>query len=293
MIIQIENLHHTYMEGTPFETKVLHGVNLEVKEGELVAIIGPTRSGKSTLVQYMNALFLPKTGRVVIDGHDTSKKTVDVRKVRQTVGLVFQYPEHQLFQETVGKDVAFGPKVCGIPKEEIDDRVSEALDAVGLEPKVFKNRYIFALSGGQKRRAAIAGVLALQPKVMVFDDPTAGLDPKGREEILGTIRRVHEKQGLTVILVSNNLEDVARMAKRVVVLSEGKVVLEGSPHEVFSKVEVMRQIGLGLLQTVEIMSRLKERGFNVPLDSLDADETARRIFEYKQAMKGGSAGGAV
>lgn len=278
MLITINNLEHTYMEGTPFESKVLHGVSLEVKEGEVLGIIGPAQSGKSTLIQYFNGLFTPKrSGTVIVDGIDTSAKDADMKALRQKVGLVFQYPEHQLFRETVGKDVAFGPECLKLSKEETERRVREAIKAVGLDPEVFYNRYIFAMSGGQKRRVAVAGVLALNPNVMVFDDPTAGLDPRGRQEILDTIINLHEKQGLTVIFVSNSLEDVFRVVDRVAVISQGRVAATGTPREILSDVALLERTGLGMMQTVEVFKELRDRGWELDPKALAVGEAAEEI----------------
>ncbi len=278
MLIKVRGLEHSYMEGTPFENQVLYGVDLDIEEGEMVGLIGPTQSGKSTLIQYLNGLFIPKIGEVVVDGIDVREQRSRLRKLRQKVGLVFQYPEHQLFEETVGKDVAFGPKNLGLPEDEVRRRVDSALEAVGLDPEVFRDRYIFALSGGQKRRVAIAGVLALNPRVMIFDDPTAGLDPRGREEILATIKKLHSEQDLTVIFVSNSLEDIARLVDRLIVLAQGKVIMSGTPREVFSQVKKMREIGMGILQTVDVMSRLRDRGWDVATTALTVEEACDEIL---------------
>jgi energy-coupling factor transport system ATP-binding protein len=278
MLITIRGLEHTYMEGTPFESKVLHGVDLDIQEGEIFGIIGPAQSGKSTIVQYLNGLFIPKkTGQVIVDGIDTAVKGIDMKTLRQKVGLVFQYPEQQLFRETVGKDVAFGPDCLKLSKEETEERVREAISAVGLDLEIFYHRYIFAMSGGQKRRAAIAGVLALRPKVMVFDDPTAGLDPQGRTEILATIDRLHSEQGITVIFVSNSLEDVYRVVDRVAVISEGRVAAVGTPREILSDVGLMNGVGLGMMQTVQVLHHLRTLGWPVEISALGVEEAAREI----------------
>ncbi len=279
MLITVENLHHTYMEGTPFASKVLHGVDLEVKEGEVLGIIGPAQSGKSTLIQYFNGLFVPKEGcgRVVVDGIDLSAKGADMKALRQKVGLVFQYPEQQLFRETVGLDVSFGPENLKLPKDEVESRVRTALKAVGLDPEIYYYRYVFALSGGQKRRAAIAGVMALNPKVMIFDDPTAGLDPRGRQEILDTIVTLHREQNLTVIFVSNSMEDVFRVVDRVVVLSEGRVAACGAPRDVLADVDMLKRVGLGLMQTVEVLKALRDKGWDVDLHALAVEDAAEEI----------------
>lgn len=297
MLITIKNLEHTYMEGTPFATKVLHGVDLEVAEGEVLGIVGPAQSGKSTLIQYLNGLFVPKrTDTVIVDGIDTAAKGADMKALRQKVGLVFQYPEHQLFRETVGQDVAFGPQCLKVPPEETERRVREAIQAVGLDPEVFYNRYIFAMSGGQKRRVAIAGVLALNPKVMVFDDPTAGLDPRGRQEILDTIVNLHKQQGMTVVFVSNSLEDVYRVVDRVVVISGGRVAATGTPLEIFSDVELLLRTDLGMMQTVEVLKELRARGWDLDPRALAVNDAAAeiaRVAAHRASGKGATQGGTL
>lgn len=291
MLIEINGLEHTYMEGTPFQQKVLHGVSLAIAPGEIVGIIGPAQSGKSTLIQYFNGLFVPRrTGCVLIDGIDTGVKGVPMKTLRQRVGLVFQYAEHQLFRDTVGKDVAFGPECLKLSEEETRGRVLAALAAVGLDPDIFLKRYVFAMSGGQKRRAAIAGVLALSPKVMVFDDPTAGLDPRGREEILDTIHRLHREQGLTVVFVSNNLDDVYRVVDRLVMLHEGRVVATGTPREILADFDLLSRVDLGAMQTVEVLHALRVRGWDVDLSALGVEEAAQEIVRaLDRAGKGGGA----
>ncbi len=274
--IEVAGLEHTYLRGTPFASKVLHGVDLTIERGELVGLVGPSRSGKSTLVQYLNGLLRPEAGRVVVDGIDTAR-IKDLRVLHQRVGLVFQYPEDQLFADTVSEDVAFGPRNAGLEGHELRARVTGALAAVGLEPGTFWERDIHALSGGQKRRAAIAGVLALQPEVLVLDDPVAGLDPKGRDEILAWVSELHRSEGRTTVLISNNLEDIAPLLQRVLVMDEGKIVAQGEPQEVFADLELMRATKLGLLPTVELMQRLRDRGYDVPLGVLTPAHAARVI----------------
>lgn len=279
MPIQVKGLEHTYLAGTPFAAKALHGVDLRIEDGEFLGLIGPTHAGKSTLSQFLNGLFLPKTGQVLVDGVDTRAANANLLAIRQKVGVVFQYPEYQLFAETVGKDIAYGPKNLGLPIPEVKQRVERALLDVGLDPDIYWDRYIFALSGGQKRRVAIAGVLALQPKVLILDDPTAGLDPRGREEILNTVRRLHEGSGTTIILISSNLEDVAALAHRVVVMDRGRIVASGPTREIFTQIELMKRIGLGVLPTVALMDGLRARGYQAPLDALTPDEAAAVIME--------------
>jgi energy-coupling factor transport system ATP-binding protein len=289
MSIVVEHLNHRYKAGTPFEKKVLFDVNLEIKDGEFVGLIGPTQSGKTTLAQHFNGLFIPKEGRVLVDGHDLSDKATDIVAIRHQVGYVFQNPENQLFKETVGEDIAFAPVNQKCSKEETDRRVRESMDLVGLKYDIFFKRDIFALSGGQKRRAAIAGVLAGHPRVLVLDDPTAGLDPRGREEILEVIGRLHRKKEMTIVFISNTMEDVARMAKRIVVMNEGRIFADGTTRSIFSESERLRQIGLGIPETIEIMQKLVFRGLHVPTDTLTVEETIDAIAAG-MADRGGDKG---
>ena len=282
-LVEVRALHHTFLAGTPFASTVLHGVDLDVDAGELLGIVGPSQAGKSTLAQFLNGLLTPQRGSVVVDGVDTGRRGADLGGLRRRVGLVFQYPEHQLFAETVGDDVAFGPTNLGLGTDEIDARVDAALEAVALDPSVYRDRYVTALSGGQKRRAAIAGVLALEPEILVLDDPIAGLDPRGRDDILGWVRRLHADRGLTVVLISNSLEEIAPLLQRVVVLAGGRIVASGEPGEVFADADLLRSLGLGSLPTVELMAAVRAGGLNVPLGVLDVDEAARVLAEALSA----------
>lgn len=277
MSIVAEDLYHTYMAGTPFENEVLHGINLTIEDGEMVGIIGPTQSGKSTLVQFFNALYVPVRGRVLVNEVDTREKKANLRDLRKQVGLVFQYPEYQLFEETVAKDVAFGPKSMGIGQQELREIVKKSLEAVGLPPEDFFYRYIFALSGGQKRRTAIAGVLALNPRVLILDDPTAGLDPQGREEILAEIKRFHSELGLTVIFVSNNMEDVVRLVDRLVVMYDGRIVADGPTREVITSQDLVNRYGLRAPQLVEAVWQLRAGGLEIRPDIISLDEFESEI----------------
>lgn len=277
MPIELQGVTHTYNQGTVLQATAIEDVNLTIDDGDFVGLIGPTGSGKSTLVQHLNGLLKPTSGRVLVDGVDITARGADLRSVRQKVGIIFQYPEHQLFDETVEADVAFGPRNLGLTKEEIDRRVADALTAVGLDDATAK-RSPFALSGGQMRRVAIAGVLAMQPKVLVLDEPAAGLDPRGREEILGHIRRLHDERGLTVVLVSHNMEDVARLAKRVIVMQRGRVVMDASPRIVFSRADQLREIGLGVPPMTELSKRLRAKGLAVPTDLLTVEEAREAII---------------
>ena len=264
MSIVIEHLNYVYMTGGPYETKALSDVNLTIHDGEFIGLIGHTGSGKSTLVQHLNGLIMPTSGRVLVDGMDLADKGTDRRAIRQRVGLVFQYPENQLFEETVEKDIAFGPKNLGLDDAEIDRRVRDAMRRVALDYDRLHERSVFELSGGQMRRVAIAGVLAMEPKVLVLDEPCAGLDPRGREEILGLIKKLHEEAGTTIVMVSHSMDDVASLAERVIVMNHGKVAMDGAPREVFSRGAELRAIGLDVPQAVLLADKLRERGFDVP-----------------------------
>ena len=266
MPIQVEHLTQTYMPGSPFAATALHDVSLTIEDGEFIGLLGHTGSGKTTLVQHLNGLVKPTSGRVVVDGLDLSEKGVSLLEVRKKVGLVFQYPEYQLFEETVAKDIAFGPKNMGLPDEEIDRRVRGAMQRVGLDYETTAERSPFELSGGQMRRVAIAGVLAMQPKVLILDEPTAGLDPAGRRSILAMIRELHAAGGLTVVMVSHSMDDISTLATRLVVMSHGKLVMSGAPREVFTQQDTLRSIGLGVPQAAELTHALIAEGFSLPDD---------------------------
>ena len=275
MSIKIENLTHIYMPRTPFEKKALDDVNLCIEDGEFVALIGHTGSGKSTLIQHLNGLLEPSSGKIIIDDVDITEKGVKLSDIRKKVGLVFQYPEYQLFEETIEKDIAFGPTNLGLNKDEILSRVKRAMEMVGLDYEKYKDISPFELSGGQKRRVAIAGVIAMEPKVLILDEPTAGLDPKGREDILDQIKILHDEYKMTIILVSHSMEDVGKLAKKIIVMNHGKVALQGEPKDVFKEIDTLEEIGLGVPQVTYLMRELKIRGFNV------SDE----VFTIEQAKK--------
>lgn len=276
MPIVVENISHIYNPGTPFESRALEDVSLEIADGEFYGIIGPTGSGKSTLIQHLNGLLKPTRGRVLVDGTDLGARRTNLRAVRQKVGLIFQYPEHQLFEETVGQDIGYGPKNLGLPPGEVEERVQEAAAMVGVGPDVLE-RSPFELSGGQARRVAIAGVLAMRPKVLILDEPTAGLDPRGRNEILGRIASLHRDHGLTVVLVSHSMEDVARLAQRLLVIHRGKVWLQGRPEQVFSRAEELRTVGLSAPAATDLIQRLCERGWPVREDVFTSEDAVAEI----------------
>ena len=278
MPIQIEHLTHTYLPGGPFSSVALRDINLTIQDGELIGLLGHTGSGKTTLVQHLNGLLKPTQGRILVDGLDITQQGVSLLQVRRQVGLVFQYPEHQLFEETVEKDVAFGPRNMGLSQEEIDLRVRSALEKVGLAFEEIAPRSPFELSGGQMRRVAIAGVLAMQPKVLILDEPTAGLDPSGRRGILNMVKSLHEAGGLTVIMVSHNMDDISTLATRLVVMSKGELVLTGSPREVFTQQELLGSIGLGVPQAAELCHALIAEGYPLPGDLYTQEEVLAALL---------------
>lgn len=279
MPIQVEHLTHTYMTDSPFAATALEDVSLTIEDGELIGLLGHTGSGKTTLVQHLNGLLKPTSGRVVVDGLDITEKGVSLLEVRRRVGLVFQYPEYQLFEETVAKDVAFGPKNLGLSEQEVDQRVRFALREVGLAYDEIAQRSPFELSGGQMRRVAIAGVLAMRPGTLILDEPTAGLDPAGRRSILGMIRELHAAGGLTVVMVSHNMDDISSLATRLVVMSRGRMVLTGTPREVFQHRELLSSIGLGIPQAAELTQQLIAEGYPLPADLYTPEEVAEALLK--------------
>jgi energy-coupling factor transport system ATP-binding protein len=274
-LIDCRDVHHTYLAGTPMQASALHGVTLQIAAGECVGILGPTGSGKSTLIQHLNALLRPSAGSVRIAGEDLWSPRADRRRARQRIGLVFQFPEYQLFEETVRGDVAYGPRNLGLGEDEVAERVDHALRAVGVPPERFADRSPFTLSGGEMRRVALAGVLAMRPQVLVLDEPTAGLDPRGKEELLDRIAALH-RGGLTVIVVSHGMDEVVRLARRVVVLFDGRVVFDGPTADAFARADDLRRWGLGLPQAAQLIRRLRERGVEVD-DALTPAEARRAI----------------
>ena len=283
-ILRVENLTHTYSAGTPFQRNAVEQMNIEVMPGEFLGIIGHTGSGKSTLIQHLNGLLKPTEGHVYLEGKDIWAEPKKIRQVRFQVGLVFQYPEYQLFEDTVYKDIAFGPGNMGLDKAEIDRRVRQAAAFVGLREELL-NKSPFELSGGQKRRVAIAGVIAMEPKVLILDEPTAGLDPAGREMILRQIRNYHKEQGNTVILVSHSMEEIAQNVDRIVVLKGAKNYMDGTPREVFARAEELEAVGLDVPQVTKVAMALRRRG-------VDIDTAVYTVEELKNALlrlKGGEA----
>ena len=261
-VITVENLTHTYSVGTPFEQTAIRDVSVTLTQGESIFVLGHTGSGKSTFVQHLNALLQPTRGQVKIDGEDINKDKISRRDVKRRVGLVFQYPEYQLFEETVAADIAFGPKNMKLPKEEIDERVREAAGFVGVEESLF-SRSPLELSGGQKRRVAIAGVIAMRPEVLILDEPTAGLDPFGSRTIMENIRDYRQKSGATVLVVSHNMDDAARYCERLIVFDHGTIRMDGTPEQVFGRTEELMEIGLNVPKAAEIAAALRKRGIQL------------------------------
>ena len=282
-ILQIEDLTHTYSAGTPFQRSAVEGLSMTVGAGEFLGVIGHTGSGKSTLIQHLNGLLQPTSGRILLEGKDIWADPKKIRDVRFKVGLVFQYPEYQLFEETVYKDIAFGPKNMGLGAEEIDRRVRDAATFVGLHETLL-DKSPFELSGGQKRRVAIAGVIAMEPKVLVLDEPTAGLDPQGRDAILAQIQAYHRAKGAAVVLVSHSMEEIARNVDRIVVLSDGKVYMEGTPKQVFARAHELEQVGLDVPQVTKVAAALKARGLDIDTAVYTVEALEQRLL----ALRGGA-----
>ncbi|WP_295269030.1 energy-coupling factor transporter ATPase [Veillonella sp.] len=278
MPIILNNVSYVYGEHTPFRKEALKGINLTINEGDFVGIIGHTGSGKSTLVQHLNGLLHPTTGQVTIDGVDAALKTEEAKLMRHKVGMVFQYPEHQLFEETIAQDIAFGPKNLGLSADEVDARVREAMDFVGLDYETYANRSPFQLSGGQMRRVAIAGVVALNPSYLILDEPSAGLDPFGREEIFQKIIDLHAKKGITVVLVSHNMEDISHMANRLIVIDNGKIQLDGKPIDIFmNKRQELQSAGVDVPPVSKLVEYLRDRGLPVSQQVISVDDAVKAI----------------
>lgn len=279
-LIEINNLTHIYSEGLPFEKKAVDDISLKVEENEFIGLIGHTGSGKSTFIQHLNGLLKPSSGEIIIDGTRVDKSGSNLTDLRKKVGLVFQYPEYQLFEETIERDIAFGPKNLDISEEEVQERVKSSMESVGLDYETYKDKSPFELSGGLKRRVAIAGVLAMEPKVLILDEPTAGLDPRGRDEILSEIKSIHEKRKMTVILVSHSMEDVAKIAERIVVLDKGKVFLDGEPRDIFREEDKLLGVGLGIPQITSLMRTLKKKGLDINEDAITVEEAKESLKKY-------------
>ncbi len=278
MSIELKDLHYVYSPGNAYEIEALKGINLTIGEDEFIGMVGHTGSGKSTLIQHLNGLIKPTRGQILVDGEDICGKGYDLRSLRFKVGLVFQYPEYQLFETTVLADVSYGPMNQGYSREEAEKLAEEALAAVGMKKELF-NRSPFDLSGGQRRRVAIAGVLAMKPKVLILDEPTAGLDPYGRKEILDLVKSLHKEQKITVIVVSHSMEDMAEYAERLIVLSDGEILFDDRPAEVFRQYQKLEEIGLAAPQVTYLMHDLVEHGFAVPDDCITVEEAKEAILK--------------
>lgn len=284
MSLKLEHINYIYSEGTAYQKQALKDISLEIPQGQFIGIIGHTGSGKSTLIQHLNGILKATSGTIYFNGENIYAEGYSMKKLRSQVGLVFQYPEHQLFEVTVLDDVCFGPKNQGLSPEECRARALEALKMVGLKEKYY-DRSPFDLSGGQKRRAAIAGVLAMRPKVLVLDEPTAGLDPRGRDEILDQIAYLHKKGDMTVILVSHSMEDIAKYVERIIVMNHGQVMFDDEPRKVFAHYRELEKVGLAAPQVTYIMHELRERGLDVPVDTTTVEEAAGQIVKALKKEK--------
>ena len=284
MSIVVKNLTHIYNEGMPFSSKALDNISFEIKDRDFVGLIGHTGSGKSTLIQHLNGILKPSNGDIYINDFKITDPDLNLTEIRKRVGVVFQYPEYQLFEETIEKDIAFGPSNLGLDDEEISNRVKSSMEAVGLDYEVFKDKSPFELSGGQKRRVAIAGVIAMNPEVLILDEPTAGLDPGGRDEIFDLITKLHKENNMTIILSSHSMDDMAKLAKNIIVMNHGKVEFVGTPREIFNtKAMRLKEIGLDIPQTIELAIKLRENGFDIRNDILTIEEAKEEII---RVMKG-------
>lgn len=292
MNIKTENLSYIYGQGTPFEIKALDDINIEIASGDFVGIMGYSGSGKSTLITHFNGLLKPTSGRILIDGQDIWEKGYDIKQVRFKVGLVFQYPEYQLFEETVYKDIAFGPSNMGLSSDEVDERVREAAKFTGIGDELLEVSP-FELSGGQKRRVAIAGVIAMRPRVLVLDEPTAGLDPEGKETILSQIRKYHEETGASIIFVTHSMEDIARFSNKIIVVNQGKIAMYGTVKEIFDHAAEIRAMGLGVPQVTKVFLNLREKGIDLPTDVYTVAYAKKKIIEYLETHRKGGAGDAI
>ncbi|MCR8745985.1 energy-coupling factor transporter ATPase [Romboutsia lituseburensis] len=286
MSIIVKNLTHIYNEGMPFASKALDDISFEIKDRDFVGLIGHTGSGKSTLIQHLNGILKPHVGKIYINDFDITDPTLNLTDIRKRVGVVFQYPEYQLFEETIEKDIAFGPSNLGLEAEEINLRVKSSMAAVGLDYEAFKDKSPFELSGGQKRRVAIAGVIAMNPEVLILDEPTAGLDPGGRDEIFDLIKKLHKEKNMTIILSSHSMDDMAKMAKTLIVMNHGKIEFMGTPRDVFnSNTSRLKEIGLDIPQVLELTMKLRDRGFDIKEDVLTIDEAKEEILRIMRGRK--------
>ena len=286
MSVIVKNLTYIYDEGMPFASKAIDDISFEIKDNDFVGLIGHTGSGKSTLIQHLNGLLKPSSGQIIVNGFNITDKDLNLTEIRKRVWIVFQYPEYQLFEETVEKDIAFGPGNLGLDEEEISKRVRKSMEAVGLDYETYKDKSPFDLSGGQKRRVAIAGVIAMNPEVLILDEPTAGLDPGGRDEIFNLIKKLHRDNNITIILSSHSMDDMAKLAQTIIVMNHGKIEFMGTPREVFtSHATRLREIGLDVPQVLELATKLRNKGFDIRPDVLTVEEIKDEILKVMRGRK--------
>ena len=286
MSVIVKNLTYIYDEGMPFASKAIDDISFEIKDNDFVGLIGHTGSGKSTLIQHLNGLLKPSSGQIIVNGFNITDKDLNLTEIRKRVGIVFQYPEYQLFEETVEKDIAFGPGNLGLDEEEISKRVRKSMEAVGLDYETYKDKSPFDLSGGQKRRVAIAGVIAMNPEVLILDEPTAGLDPGGRDEIFNLIKKLHRDNNITIILSSHSMDDMAKLAQTIIVMNHGKIEFMGTPREVFtSHAARLREIGLDVPQVLELATKLRNKGFDIRPEVLTVEEIKDEILKVMRGRK--------
>ena len=286
MSVIVKNLTYIYDEGMPFASKAIDDISFEIKDNDFVGLIGHTGSGKSTLIQHLNGLLKPSSGEIIVNGFNITDKDLNLTEIRKRVGIVFQYPEYQLFEETVEKDIAFGPGNLGLDEEEISKRVRKSMEAVGLDYETYKDKSPFDLSGGQKRRVAIAGVIAMNPEVLILDEPTAGFDPGGRDEIFNLIKKLHRDNNITIILSSHSMDDMAKLAQTIIVMNHGKIEFMGTPREVFtSHAARLREIGLDVPQVLELATKLRNKGFDIRPDVLTVEEIKDEILKVMRGRK--------
>ena len=286
MSVIVKNLTYIYDEGMPFASKAIDDISFEIKDNDFVGLIGHTGSGKSTLIQHLNGLLKPSSGEIIVNGFNITDKDLNLTEIRKRVGIVFQYPEYQLFEETVEKDIAFGPGNLGLDEEEISKRVRKSMEAVGIDYEIYKDKSPFDLSGGQKRRVAIAGVIAMNPEVLILDEPTAGLDPGGRDEIFNLIKKLHRDNNITIILSSHSMDDMAKLAQTIIVMNHGKIEFMGTPREVFtSHAARLREIGLDVPQVLELATKLRNKGFDIRPDVLTVEEIKDEILKVMRGRK--------